>query len=117
MVGGEAWRRAHLPAGCVPGEVSVMPRWKPGDALVSALATKGWDQRTLARVLGRPVQMVNEVVQGKKRITTDTAHQLEAAGLGDAVWWMRVQSLWDLRRKPVGLAAIRRRAASTKGRG
>src|SRR5271156_690202 len=89
-----------------------MPRKyeSPGDALVSTLEVKGWNQKTLARVLGRPVQMVNEVVNGKKSITADTSQQLEAAGCGDAIYWMTVQMAWDLRSAPRGLAAIRRRA-------
>jgi HTH-type transcriptional regulator / antitoxin HigA len=83
----------------------------PAAMLRSTLAELEWDQRTLARILGRPVQMVNEVVNGKKSITVETAYQLEAAGLGDAFYWMTLQVAHDLRTsKPSSLASVRRRA-------
>ena len=86
----------------------------PGDILLVALTRKGWDQKTLARIMGRPAQMVNEVVKDKKAITSETAHQLEAAGLGPAYRWMSAQALWDLLDVPEGLADVRRRARAAR---
>ena len=83
----------------------------PGDVLRATLADVGWNQNTLARILGRPVAMVCEVVNGKKSITAETAWQLEAAGLRDAFYWLTLQAAHELRvRKPQGLATVHRRS-------
>jgi HTH-type transcriptional regulator/antitoxin HigA len=82
-----------------------------GETLRATIEVMGWDQKTLARVLGRPVQVVCEVVNGTKRITADTARQLEAAGLGDAIYWLQLQAAQELRGpEPPGLKRIAKRA-------
>ena len=83
----------------------------PGDVLRATLSQIGWNQNTLARVMGRPVAMVCEVVNGKKSITAETAWQLEVAGLGDALYWLTLRAAHELRTgRPHGLAAVRRRS-------
>jgi addiction module HigA family antidote len=82
-----------------------------GDTLRATLAEVGWNQNTLARIMGRPVAMVCEVVNGTKSITAETAWQLEAAGLGDAMYWLTLQAAHELRvEKPTGLGLVRRRS-------
>ena len=53
-----------------------------GAILRRELAARGWTQRDLAEVIGRPAQAISEIVQGSKRITAETALEL-AAALGD----------------------------------
>lgn len=74
------------------------PDWTvhPGGTLRDALRERGMTQLELAWVMGRPVQMVNEICNGKKTITATTALQLEAAGLGKARFWVTAQALYDL---------------------
>lgn len=61
----------------------------PGEMLSVLAKHRGWSQAHLAEVLGRPPQVVSEIVTGKKRVTGSTAVQLEAAlGLQARVWLM-----------------------------
>jgi HTH-type transcriptional regulator/antitoxin HigA len=48
----------------VPAEV-----FMPGEYLRDELEARGWTQGDFARIIGRPVQVVNEIINGKKRIT------------------------------------------------
>ncbi len=48
------------------------------------LAARGWTQRDLAEVMGRPQQAISEIVRGSKRITAETDLELAAAPSGDA---------------------------------
>ena len=45
----------------------------PGVTLCEELAERGITQTAFARQIGRPIQVVNEIVKGKKSITADTA--------------------------------------------
>jgi len=59
----------------------------PGDVLQRELTARGWTQRDLAQVMGRPVQAVNEIVKGGKQVTAETATQLaEALGTSPDFW-------------------------------
>jgi addiction module HigA family antidote len=62
--------------------------------------------RELARQMGRPFQTVNEIVNGKKAITAETALDLERVFGGDAETWMNLQLTYDL------TIARRRRASA-----
>ena len=59
----------------------------PGEYLSEVLADLGMSQADLARRMGRPVQVVSEIVGATKRITSDTALQLErVTGVPAHVW-------------------------------
>ena len=45
----------------------------PGETLADEIAARGMSQTELATRLGRPVQVVNEIIHGKKAITDNTA--------------------------------------------
>jgi HTH-type transcriptional regulator/antitoxin HigA len=67
-------------------------RWRdwvvsPGEILSEALEDRRMSQSELARRMGRPIKTINEIVQGKASITTDTAIQLELAlGIPADLW-------------------------------
>ena len=68
---------------------------RPGHRIEHLLDIRGWSQYDLAEVMGRPVQMVNQIVAGTKSITLATARGLEAAfgsENGTAQQWL----LWQL---------------------
>lgn len=68
----------------------------PGELLAEELAARGMTQFQLARQMGRPLQAINEIVRGKKRITGETALQLaEALGTSPELW-MRLESDYEL---------------------
>ena len=59
----------------------------PGETLADEIAARGMTQTELAARLGRPVHVVNEIIQGKKAITDDTALGLaKVLGIPAAFW-------------------------------
>ena len=51
----------------------------PGEYLTEEIEARGLSQKELARQMGRPLNAINEIINGKKAITADTALQLEEA--------------------------------------
>ena len=70
-----------------PGEVLLMEFIKP----------LGISQSRLARDLSVPVRRVNDIVQGKRAITPDTALRLAVYFNMTPEFWMNLQSHYDLK--------------------
>ncbi len=68
----------------------------PRELLAEELEVRGMTQRSLADAIGRPAQAVNEIVKGKKRITAETAVQLERVLEIPAQFWLSIQSRYEL---------------------
>lgn len=68
----------------------------PGEHLAEMLEATGWTQSDLAARMGRPVQVVNQIIHGKKAITAETALQLEAVLGVSAEFWMNLESNYRL---------------------
>ena len=51
----------------------------PGEYLAEEIEARGLSQKDLARLMGRPLNAINEIINGKKAITAGTALQLEEA--------------------------------------
>lgn len=49
----------------------------PGEYLAEEISARNISQRELARRMGRPANAINEIINGKKSITAETALQLE----------------------------------------
>ncbi len=49
----------------------------PGEYLAEEMEAQGLSQKELARRMRRPLNTINEIVNGKKSITAETALQLE----------------------------------------
>jgi len=79
----------------------------PGETLAEELEARGMTQRELAEKMGRPVQVVNEIVRGRKAITAQTAWDLEGALGVSAEFWMNMQTSYDL-----NVERLRRTAAA-----
>lgn len=107
--------RAGLPNIAIP----------PGETLAELLTERQMSQAALARAMGRPVQMVSEIVRGKKAITAETALALERVlGLAAVVWVrleadyrltaarLRLQAGRSMSRTACGTARTRLRAAA-----
>ena len=68
----------------------------PGDRLQRELAARGWTQRDLAEIMGRPVQTVNEIMKGGKQITAETARQLAEAFDTSPDLWLSLETAYRL---------------------
>src|SRR5450631_2454916 len=89
----------------VPAEV-----FTPGEFIREELDARGWTQGDLAEIMDRPLQLVNELIAGKKQITPETAMGLaKAFGDDDALYWMNLDSVYRLANtKPVNDSVARR---------
>jgi HTH-type transcriptional regulator / antitoxin HigA len=67
----------------------------PGETLAETLEELGMSQAELAQRVGRPLQMICEIVQGKKAITAETALQLERATGVPANFWNSSQRNYE----------------------
>ena len=70
----------------------------PGETLADEIAARGMTQTELAARLGRPVQVVNEIVRGKKSITDDTALDLEKVLGIPAMFWVNLEQNYRMTR-------------------
>ena len=68
----------------------------PGEILRDELDARGLAQVDLAARMGRPVQVVNEIVREKKGISAQTARDLELVLGTPAHVWMNLQSSYEL---------------------
>jgi len=68
----------------------------PGEFIRDELKERGWTQRDLADILGRPLQTVNQIIMGKKAITARTAKELAAAFGTSAEYWLRHEAAYRL---------------------
>jgi HTH-type transcriptional regulator/antitoxin HigA len=67
----------------------------PGAAIREALNSKGWTQTDLAQILGKPLAALNEIIQGKRRITPEMAVALGSALGSQPEYWMQLDaSYW-----------------------
>ena len=67
----------------------------PGETVAGAIVALGISQAELARRMGRPPQVVNEIIHGSKEITPETAIQLERVLGVPAHVWVRLQADYD----------------------
>ncbi len=84
----------------------------PGETLAEELAARGLTQTALARLMKRPVQVINEIINGSKAITPETAIQLEKVLGVPGDFWVRLEA--DYRYNKTRLEQARR--ASTRAR-
>lgn len=72
----------------------------PGEILYEEfLRPLGLTQYRLARNLGVPPRRINEIVQGKRAITADTALRLARFFGNSERFWLNLQTAYDLERE------------------
>ena len=74
------------------------------------LKARGWTQGDLAAVMGRPPRLISELVNLKRRVTAQTAHELGAAFGTSPDLWMKIEAAWQLARVKIDDKTIRERA-------
>jgi|TARA_Y100000031_G_scaffold52005_1_gene59597 addiction module HigA family antidote len=69
----------------------------PGEYLVEEIAARDITQKELARRMGRPANTINEIINGKKAVTAETALQLEEV-MPDipARFWLNLETDYQL---------------------
>jgi HTH-type transcriptional regulator/antitoxin HigA len=59
----------------------------PCEFIRDELEARNWTQEDLAKILGRPLRTINQIIAGKKAITPQTAQELAAAfGTTPELW-------------------------------
>jgi HTH-type transcriptional regulator/antitoxin HigA len=77
----------------------------PGEYLAEEIEARGISQTELAKRMGRPLNAINEIINGKKAITAETALQLEAVMPEiPARFWLNLETGYQLTK-----ASIKRR--------
>lgn len=67
----------------------------PGEFLREELEAREWTQSDLADILGRPLQLVNEIIAAKRRVTPETARGLAAAFGTSAQFWLNLEATYQ----------------------
>jgi HTH-type transcriptional regulator/antitoxin HigA len=88
----------------------------PGEHLADTLRELGMSQSELARKIGRPVQAINQIVNGSKGITAETALQLEDATGVPAHVWVRLEGDYRLNRARLARAAAQKKTGAKAAR-
>ena len=71
----------------------------PGEYLAEEIEARGISQKELARRMGRPLNAINEIINGKKAITAETALQLEEVMPEiPARFWLNLETDYQLTR-------------------
>jgi len=71
----------------------------PGEYLAEEIAARGVSQKELAKRMGRPQNTINEIINGKKAITAETALQLEEVMPEiPARFWLNLETDFQLTR-------------------
>ena len=69
----------------------------PGEYLAEEIEARKISQKELARQMGRPANAINEIINGKKAITADTALQLESVMPEiPARFWLNLETDYQL---------------------
>ena len=77
----------------------LLPLVTPGEMLVEEfLAPLGLTEYRLAKDIGVPPRRINEIVHGKRAITTDTAFRLSQYFGNSSQFWLNLQADYELRR-------------------
>ncbi len=82
----------------------------PGEFIREELEARGWTQEDLARILGRPLTAVSEIIMGKRSITTQTARELSEAFGTSAEFWLNLESAYQLSKSGQAPGQVRRMA-------
>ena len=81
----------------------------PGEYLAEEIDARGISQKELAKRMGRPVNAINEIINGKKSITAETALQLEEVMPEiPARFWLNLETDFQLTK-----ALVNKRAKAT----
>ena len=79
-----------------PHELQPSTPIHPGEILKDELEARGISQRKFAAIIGVSYSVLNEVVNGKRPVTTEYALKIEAATGIPAHLWINMQSAYNM---------------------
>lgn len=84
----------------------------PGEYLRDELEARSWSVTDFAQIIGRPVQVVSEILNNRKEITAETATEIAAALGTSPEVWLNLQNAYRLHqvRDRPRLTDVQRRA-------
>jgi HTH-type transcriptional regulator / antitoxin HigA len=100
----------------MPKEFKLAEASPPGEYLKDELKARGWTQSKFATILGRPLQLVNKIIKGHKRITEQSSLEIGAALGTSAKVWLNLENsyrLWKAGSPDPAIARRARRACTT----
>lgn len=68
----------------------------PGRILAREIEARGWTQKDLASIMGRPAQAINEIIKGTKQITPETSLALADVFGTSAEFWLNLEANYRL---------------------
>ncbi|MHB1357366.1 MAG: helix-turn-helix domain-containing protein [Anaerolineae bacterium] len=68
----------------------------PGEVLKAELDARDLSQSDLALIINRPEQMISEIINARKQITAETAHDFEQALDIPATFWLSLEANYQL---------------------
>lgn len=68
----------------------------PGEILKDELEARGLSQRKFANIIGVSYSVLNEVINGKRPVTTEYALKIEAATGTPAYIWVNMQAEYNM---------------------
>jgi HTH-type transcriptional regulator/antitoxin HigA len=68
----------------------------PGEFIRDELEERGWTQSDLAKIMGRPLPVLNQIISGKKSITPETGVELGSAFGTSAEFWLNLETAFQL---------------------
>lgn len=91
-----------------PHELQPSEPIHPGEMLKDELEARGLSQKKFAAIIGMPYTAFNEIINGKRPITTDTALKIEAATGIAANIWLGLQADYNMQtaRRDSKLSAV-----------
>jgi len=64
----------------------------PGSIICDELEARGWTEKDLADIMGRPEQAVSDIVRRAKSITLQTARELAGALGPSPAFWLNLET-------------------------
>ena len=91
-----------------PHELTPSEPIHPGEMLKDELQARNISQRRFAELIGLSYSVLNEVINGKRAITTEYALKIEAATDIPANFWLGLQADYNMQtaRRDAGLSAV-----------
>lgn len=79
-----------------PHELQPSTPIHPGEILKDELDARGMSQRKFASIIGVSYSVLNEVINGKRPVTTEYALKIEAATGIPAYIWVNMQARYNM---------------------